>query len=141
MHNDIFLSYFKTRQLPLKVITIPMLVLFRKFGRDYLVNVNFRYKYISLIAFLFFTILSLDAQELATEDLRCEYKLNPLGIDIAKPRLSWKIAADTATNKILQKAYRIQVSFNDSTFASANKLSLDTKKVNSQRSVNLEYNG
>ena len=79
-----------------------MLHFFRKIRRDYLVNVNFRYKYISLIPFLFFTMLSLDAQELATEDLRCEYKLNPLGIDIAKPRLSWKIAADTATNKILQ---------------------------------------
>ena len=118
-----------------------MLHFFRKIRRDYLVNVNFRYKYISLIPFLFFTMLSLDAQELATEDLRCEYKLNPLGIDIAKPRLSWKIAADTATNKILQKAYRIQVSFNDSSFASANKLSLDTKKVNSERSVHLEYTG
>ena len=26
-------------------------------------------------------------------NLRCEYRDNPLGIDVAKPRLSWKIAA------------------------------------------------
>ena len=25
------------------------------------------------------------------EDLRCEYRENPLGIDVVKPRLSWKI--------------------------------------------------
>ena len=27
-------------------------------------------------------------------DLRTEYKENPLGLDVTRPRLSWKIASD-----------------------------------------------
>jgi alpha-L-rhamnosidase len=40
-------------------------------------------------------------------DLRCEYKVNPIGIDITKPRISWKIEADM--RNVMQKSYQIQV--------------------------------
>jgi len=38
--------------------------------------------------------------------LRCEYKVNPLGIDVLRPRLSWQIQA--AGRGIVQSAYRIR---------------------------------
>ena len=41
-------------------------------------------------------------------NLRCEYKINPVGIDVANPRLSWQINSDQ-TN-IIQKSYRVLVS-------------------------------
>ncbi|MDE7186049.1 MAG: hypothetical protein K2O13_00845, partial [Lachnospiraceae bacterium] len=40
-------------------------------------------------------------------DLRTEYQKNPLGMDTAKPRFSWKIESDQADT--MQTAYQIQV--------------------------------
>lgn len=40
-------------------------------------------------------------------DLRCEYRVNPIGIDVKKPRISWKIKADS--RNVMQKNYQIQV--------------------------------
>ncbi|MBQ1454434.1 MAG: hypothetical protein IIZ25_01120, partial [Thermoguttaceae bacterium] len=38
------------------------------------------------------------------EDLRCEYITAPVGVDVAQPRLSWRLAGDGA-----QSAYRVRV--------------------------------
>src|SRR3989442_9177217 len=51
------------------------------------------------------------AAKLALVALRTEYKENPLGIDIRKPRLSWQIQSDR--RGILQTAYQIQVARNE----------------------------
>jgi alpha-L-rhamnosidase len=40
-------------------------------------------------ALLLAPLAALHAAEV--QNLRCEYLENPLGIDVAKPRLSWKI--------------------------------------------------
>ena len=84
---------------------------------------------------------SLFSQQLAIGKLSCEYLYNPIGIDIKSPRLSWQIVADTLTNNILQKSYRIQVSKNDSIFSDEAILVWDTKKINSQQSVQINYLG
>ncbi len=39
--------------------------------------------------------------------LRCEYQVNPIGLDVAKPRLSWQVSSDR--RGAAQSAYRIQV--------------------------------
>ena len=39
--------------------------------------------------------------------LVCEYKKNPIGTDVKKPRLSWKIKSDE--RDLMQKAYQVQV--------------------------------
>jgi alpha-L-rhamnosidase len=45
--------------------------------------------------------LSGNAQNLSLYDLRCEYLKNPIGIDIRKPRLSWKIqSGDIMSSKL-----------------------------------------
>ena len=66
---------------------------------------------------------------------RCEYKENPVGIDVLIPRISWQLESEN--RGILQESYRIQVSKEDtfSTFA------WDSGKVDSDQSLYVEYAG
>ncbi|MFC4597590.1 family 78 glycoside hydrolase catalytic domain [Cohnella hongkongensis] len=41
-------------------------------------------------------------------DLRCEYKINPMGLDVRRPRISWKLKSEARS--VVQKAYEIEVS-------------------------------
>ena len=47
------------------------------------------------------------AQKLSVVNLRCEYRQNPLGVDILKPHLSWELKS--GQRNILQSACRILV--------------------------------
>ena len=40
-------------------------------------------------------------------NLRCEYKDNPIGIDVTKPRISWIIQSED--RNVMQAAYQVQV--------------------------------
>ena len=71
--------------------------------------------------------------DLRVTDLRCEYQVNPLGIDVKRPRLSWKLQSEQRGEK--QTAYRIRVADVD-----GNRL-WDTGKVDSDRSIHIEYGG
>lgn len=71
---------------------------------------------VTLLAVVPFVIIGCAASQLSTlqpqtdisvHDLRCEYKTNPLGIDITKPRLSWTLRSDTRAQR--QTAYQILV--------------------------------
>ncbi|OLS42202.1 alpha-L-rhamnosidase [Bacillus sp. MRMR6] len=73
--------------------------------------------------------------KLIVDELTCEYKKNPLGIDIKRPRISWKIQSDRRGT--MQKAYQIQVA-NDDEFCD---LIWDTGKVESAESIHIEYEG
>ena len=61
---------------------------------------------------------------IAGENLRCEYRQDPMGIDVTKPRLSWVL------NSGRQMAYQIVV----------NDL-WDTGKVESDQTISIEYAG
>ncbi len=51
--------------------------------------------------------MSLTAQ-LRVVNLRCEYRVNPWGIDVAAPRMSWEILAATpAARDVRQGAYQV----------------------------------
>ncbi len=77
--------------------------------------------------------------DLRLGNLRCEYLVNPSGIDVTKPRLSWYSTSEQRNQK--QSAYRILVA------SSLEKLNKDegdlwdSKKVYSEESVNIFYNG
>jgi alpha-L-rhamnosidase len=43
------------------------------------------------------------------ESLRCEYLDNPLRIEAAKPRLSWKISSDIDEHGVKQTAYQSEL--------------------------------
>jgi alpha-L-rhamnosidase len=47
------------------------------------------------------------ASALTPQQLRCEYRVNPLGIDETKPRLSWTLASDKTDER--QSAYQVVV--------------------------------
>ena len=44
---------------------------------------------------------------LRVEQLRVEYKTNPVGIDVILPRFSWKLVS--SVRNTMQKSYQIQV--------------------------------
>ncbi len=69
------------------------------------------------------------------KELICEYHTNPLGIDIQKPRLSWKIIS--VEENVLQTAYEIKVTDQ----STKGKLLWTSGKVNSAQSVDVIYGG
>jgi alpha-L-rhamnosidase len=73
------------------------------------------------------------------KDLVCEYHTNPLGIDVQHPRLSWKIFSDQ--ENVLQAAYEIRVADSPTNLNRKNKLIWSSGKVESDQSVNVEYQG
>ena len=46
--------------------------------------------------------------QVIVKNLRCENRINPLGIDMLNPRFSWQLVSDH--RNILQTAYEIRVS-------------------------------
>ena len=42
-------------------------------------------------------------------DLKCEYRVNPLGIDNTKPRFSWKLVEEKQSRGQRQKAFQVLV--------------------------------
>ncbi len=65
-------------------------------------------------------------------DLRVEYRKNPLGLDTAKPRFSWKIESEQTDT--MQTAYQIQV-------ISEGRMIWDSGRCRSDESVLVEYAG
>ncbi|MEN8117780.1 MAG: family 78 glycoside hydrolase catalytic domain [Bacteroidota bacterium] len=95
--------------------------------------------HIIIIILLSWLANSCSTEHLKIENLRCEYKNNPVGIDIDKPRFSWNLSSDTRGAK--QTAYRIIVS---SGLDNCNKGSgdiWDSKKVYSDKSIHISYEG
>src|SRR3954466_4025208 len=55
---------------------------------------------------------------LRAEKLRCEYHVDPMGIESAKPRLSWVLTStNPGAREQKQKAYRVLVSSSESNLA------------------------
>jgi len=71
--------------------------------------------------------------------LRCEYKENPLGIDVLKPRLSWQL--NDTSRGAYQTAYQILVA-SDLTMLKKEKGDVwDSRKRESKQSVLVPYEG
>lgn len=62
---------------------------------------------ICLILFLSVVYFSIAAQSLKVVHSRCEYSVNPMGIDREQPLLSWEL--ESAARNVSQSAYRILV--------------------------------
>ncbi len=75
-------------------------------------------------------------------DLHCEYLVNPLGIDAAKPRLSWKLTAVRAEDRGLsQSAYQVLVADNEAKLNADQGNLWDSGKVASDQSIHVPYGG
>jgi alpha-L-rhamnosidase len=79
------------------------------------------------------------AQKLSVTDPRCEYKLNPSGIEAATPRLSWQL--QSGEQNVMQTAYRVLVADQPSLLAKDQGNCWDSKKIYSGASIQVAYTG
>jgi alpha-L-rhamnosidase len=77
--------------------------------------------------------------ELAPSELACEYATNPLGVDTPRPRFGWLLKSDKRSQ--MQSAYRVLVATSEKQLQANVGNKWDSGKVNSDRSVNVEYRG
>ncbi len=82
---------------------------------------------------------SMLAKKIAVKGLRCEYRINPLGIDIRQPRLSWILESAQRNQK--QTAYRILVAGNPDLLQKNLGDLWDSGQVKSDQSAQLKYQG
>ncbi|HTS28941.1 MAG TPA: family 78 glycoside hydrolase catalytic domain [Bryobacteraceae bacterium] len=76
------------------------------------------------------------------QQLRCEYRTNPQGIDVVEPRLSWSLVPrDPKARGLYQTAYRILVSSSEQALANGNGDLWDSGKVPSDQSIQVIYRG
>ncbi|MDO6820399.1 family 78 glycoside hydrolase catalytic domain [Zobellia sp. 1_MG-2023] len=68
-----------------------------------------------------------------------EYKTNPIGIDVLKPRLSWQLNSDERS--VTQTAYEIRVADSKVNLQEGENLIWTSGKVESDQSVNVIYEG
>jgi len=79
------------------------------------------------------------AAEIHVADLKCEHLVNPLGIDVTEPRLSWVQTSPQRGQK--QTAYRILVAGNIESLRDDVGDLWDSGRVESDRSIHVVYAG
>jgi len=90
-----------------------------------------------LVFDLLFLVSLLHAAE--AKNLRCEYQVNPIGVDATSPRLSWNILSQERGD--YQRAYQILVASTSEKLAKDQGDIWNTGKINSDQSVQIEYKG
>ncbi len=75
---------------------------------------------------------------LAVKNLRCEYKTDPIGIDVTTPRLSWELVG--TERGVTQKNYEVRVALSEAGLAKA-KLVWNSGVQQSDASIQVEYRG
>ena len=71
--------------------------------------------------------------------LRCEYAKNPIGLDVARPRLSWELVSEKRDQ--MQSAYQILVAGSKEALASGIGDLWDSGKVESSKTAQVVYEG
>jgi len=74
-------------------------------------------------------------------DLRCEYLVNPLGMDVREPRLSWVLRDEEGSRGARQIGYRVVAASSEKALAVDQGDLWDTGRVESDRSIHIEYGG
>jgi alpha-L-rhamnosidase len=77
--------------------------------------------------------------ELRPVGLKCEYRVDPLGIDVRAPRLSWALESEGRGQ--VQLAYRILVARSEEDLEAEEDLLWDSGRVESGRTIGVEYEG
>ncbi|MEM6380330.1 MAG: family 78 glycoside hydrolase catalytic domain, partial [Bacteroidota bacterium] len=100
-----------------------------------------RQKLINIAWVIIFTTLNTSflLAQVEVNNLVCEYLENPIGIAMAKPRLSWQLNA-SATD-VMQAAYEIRAAESLKNLEKKNKLFWSSGKMDSDQSVNVNYAG
>jgi alpha-L-rhamnosidase len=88
---------------------------------------------------LSFSTISVSAQQLKVYGLTTEYKKDPVGIDAAAPRLSWKISS--TLRNVMQSSYEIRVAKDSAALLSGTGLVWESGLKKSEVSTQLPYTG
>ncbi len=95
---------------------------------------------LSLIAVGLITpVWELPAAGLRVDQLRCEYREAPVGIDVAQPRLSWVLASRQRAQR--QTAYQILVASSATRLNRGEADLWDSGRVASDQSIQIGYAG
>jgi len=84
-------------------------------------------------------VVKIQAAEMLPASLRCEYRVNPQGIDEPQPRLTWEIESDQRGAK--QTAYHILVASSVKLLKQNTADLWDSGKMSSGNTVNIPYTG
>ncbi len=76
---------------------------------------------------------------LTPDSLRCEYRVDPLGVDVTCPRLFWKLQSDERGQR--QTAYRVLVASTPEKLAADEGDLWDSGRVESDETIHIEYQG
>ena len=71
--------------------------------------------------------------------LLTEYRANPLGTDVVKPRLSWRI--ESPRRNTMQAAYQIQVGTSQAALTAGKSLLWDSDRITTDASIFRPYDG
>ena len=80
-------------------------------------------------------------QLLTPQEMTCEYLVNPLGIDVARPRFTWRLIADGMERGEKQVGYQILVAGDPSQLAEGKATVWDSGMVKSSQSALVPYEG
>ena len=75
---------------------------------------------------------------LEVKKLRCEYKTDPMGIDVRKPRLNWQLSS--SEKNVLQTSYEVRVAESEAALAKGKVIWTSGKQM-SDESTHVEYGG
>ena len=76
---------------------------------------------------------------LVVENLRCEYRVNPAGLDVPRPRLSWTLASDQRGQK--QSAFEVLVASSPDTLGRNEGDLWSSGKIPSDETIQVPYAG
>ncbi|HEY4788559.1 MAG TPA: family 78 glycoside hydrolase catalytic domain [Bacteroidales bacterium] len=93
----------------------------------------------ALLAFIFVLLAGNLNAKTIVDKLVTEYLVNPVGIDVKKPRLSWQLVSDN--NNLMQIAYEIQMADSPEKLLKKKSLLWESGKILSDKSVNVVYDG
>ena len=94
-----------------------------------------------IVALCLFLLLSISPVFAAIQPvgLKCEYSINPLGVDVASPRLSWRLESKERGQR--QAAYEILVASSEAVLRKDKGDLWDSRKVASDESLHVAYAG
>lgn len=81
------------------------------------------------------------ADGLKPRQLRCEYQINPLGVDRPRPRISWILVAEPGLRGKKQTAYQVLVASGRELLQKDRGDQWDTGRVSSSESLHIPYGG
>ena len=75
--------------------------------------------------------------------LRCEYRVDPLGIDVTRPRLGWQFKVDDNPARRSQKqtAYQVLVADSEESLRADKGNLWDSGRINSEETIHVAYGG